>query len=254
MKTTRLFWTICVLLVFCGISCAPNVNVLKKQEKASRNLGEAYMVKGDYTAALREFLKAEKIYAKDAYLQYDLGITYMAKERCELAIRHFKKALEIKTDYAPAKNALGVAYISRKEWDAAIRIFKELNEDLLYATPHYSLTNLGWAYYNKREYGLAEKYYRDALKIEPAFVIAQRGLAKTYVALGRDSDAVAILEKAVKNNPDLAQLYFDLGQVHTSSRDYNEALRSYAKAIELSPDSLLAQKAEKEAERIKRAW
>jgi len=248
MKTNRL--VLSLFLVFFIASCAANIEVRKKQEEASRNLGEAYMQQRDFSSALREFLKAEKIYSKDPYLQNDLGLAYMAKGRLYLAIKHFKKAVKLKPDYAPARNNLGTAYLAKKEWDVAIVCFKEIVDDVLYATPHYPLTNLGWAYYNKQEYELAEKYYHNALKLEPNFIIALRGLGRTYMAMERSADAVAILEKAVKNYPRSAESYFYLAKAYSLSGEYKKAINAYKKVIDLAPDSAIAREAEKEAEKI----
>lgn len=251
MKKYRLSWIVFALLVFFEVSCTANLEVRKKQEEASRNLGEAYLKQRDYTSALKEFLKAEALYPDDPYLQNDLGLTYKAKKKFDLAAKHFKKALEIKPDYGPAKNNLGTVYLDKKQWDTAISYFKEVAGNLLYATPHLPLSNLGWAYYNKKEYTLAEKFYLDALEIEPKFIKALRGLGLTYIAIGRDSEAVATFERAVKNNPQIAQLYCDLAEAYTLSRDYEKALNAYNKVIELAPDSALDRKARKEAQRIK---
>ncbi len=215
MKTNHL--VLSVVLIFCIASCAANIEVRKKQGEASRNLGEAYMRQGDFSSALREFLKAEDLYSKDHLLQNDIGLSYMAKGRPDLSIKHFKKAAKLKSDYAEAKNNLGTAYLAKKEWDVAIACFKEIVDDVLYATPHYPLTNLGWAYYNKQEYEVAEKYYGDALKLEPNFIIALRGLGRTYMAMERAADAVAILEKAVKNYPRSAESYFYLAKAYSLS-------------------------------------
>ena len=201
IKANGFMWTASMFLVFFLASCAANLEVRKNQEEALRNLGEAYIREGDYTKALRKLLEAEKLYAEDPHLQYDLGLVYMAKEKPNKAIEHFKKAVEIKPDYTPAKNSLGVAYLAQKKWDDAIVCFKEITGDLLYATPHYPLSNLGFAYYNKKKYRLAEKYYQDALKIEPKFVIALRGLGLTYLKMGRISEAVTTLEKVIELAP-----------------------------------------------------
>lgn len=251
MKTNRFMWTASIFLVFFLVSCTANLEVRKNQEEAMRNFGEAYIREGDYTKALSKLLEAEKLYSKDPHLQYDLGLVYIAKEKPGMAIDHFKKAVEIKPDYTPAKNSLGVAYLAQKKWDDAIACFKEITEDLLYVTPHYPLSNLGWAYYNKKEYNLAEKYYKDALKIEPRFAIALSGLGKTYIATGRISEAIAALEKAVKNSPNSAELYLDLADAYRLSREYKKALDAYSKVIELAPDSPLAVDAQKEMARIR---
>ncbi|MDI6686795.1 MAG: tetratricopeptide repeat protein [Desulfobacterales bacterium] len=250
MKTNRFILAASVLLIFFLVSCAANLELKKSQEEALRNFGEAYIREGDYTKALGKLLEAEKLYSKDQHLQYDLGLVYMAKERLDLAIHHFKKAVEIKPDYTPAKNSLGAAYLAQKRWDDAIACFKEITEDLLYVTPHYPLSNLGWAYYNKKEYDLAEKYYKDALKIEPRFAIALSGLGKTYIAKGRISEAIAALEKTVKNSPNSAQLYLDLADAYRLSQEYGKALDAYSKVIELAPDSPLAVDAKKEIKNL----
>jgi Tfp pilus assembly protein PilF len=250
MKTNRFVLSLSLFLIFCIVSCATNIEVLKKQEEASRNLGEAYMQQRNFSSALREFLKAEKLYSKDPYLQNDLGLAYMAKDRLDLAIKHFKKAVKLKPDYAPARNNLGTAYLANKEWDVAIACFKEIIDDILYATPHYPLTNLGWAHYNKKEYELAEKYYSDALRLEPNFVIALRGLGRTYIAMERAADAVAMLEKTVKKYPRSAESYFYLAKAYSLSGEYKKAISAYNKVVELAPDSPLAVDAQKEAEKI----
>ena len=249
MKTNRL--VLSVVLIFCIVSCAANIEMRKKQEEASRNLGEAYMQQRDFTSALREFLKAEKIYSKDPYLQNDLGLAYMSKNRLDIAVKHFKKAVKIKPDYAPAINNLGTVYLAKKDWDSAIACFKEIIDDILYATPHYPLTNLGWAYYNKQEYELAEKYYSDALNLAPDFIIALRGLGRTCIAMGRPADAVALLEKTVKKYPHSAESYFYLAKAYTLSHEYKKAVRAYNKVVELASDSPIAVEAQKEAEKIK---
>ena len=252
MKTYRFVWPVFLILIFGVISCAANLEMQKKQAKASRNLGEAYYRQGNYPAALGEFLKSETIYPGDPFLQNDLGLTYMAMKQMDLAVKHFKKAIEIKPDYAPAINNLGNAYLNKKEWDTAIRYFKEVTENLLYATPHFPLSNMGWAYYNKKEYALAEEFYLKALEIDPKFINALAGLGKTYIAMGRGSEAVATLEKAVKDYPRLGQLYLELARAYTLSGEYKKALDTYEKAVEFAPGSALAREAETEARKIRK--
>lgn len=234
-----------ILLLICVAACAPNLELKKRQEEAARNLGEVYYGQKDYTSALREFLKAESIYAEDPYLQNDLGLTYMAKGKPELAIERFKKAIGLNPDYAPARNNLGLAYIAVKDWDSAIAAFKEVTEDLLYATPHYPLSNLGLVCYNKGEYELAEQYYQQSLKLSPNFVTALIGLGRTFIAMGKISQAIETLEKAVEQAPRFGANYFYLAKAYTLSRNYKKAVHYYRMVIELAPGSQLAEEAEK---------
>ena len=153
---------------------------------------------------------------------------------------HFKKALEIKPDFAPARNNLGAAYLAMKEWDAAIDCFKLLTKNLLYATPHYPLANLGKAYYEKKDFAQAEKYYQEALKMEPGFVNALYGLGKTYLAMGKVQKAAEYFQLSVEAAPLLAEAHFDLANVNRLLGNREKARQGYARVVELSPKSDLA--------------
>lgn len=243
-----MFWTVFVIFAWSLFSCAgASKEVMKKQGEASRNLGEAYMQEARYTAALKELLDAEKQIPDDPFLQNDLGLTYLAKEKPEIAIEHFKKAVKLNSGYAPARNNLGVAYMAAEKWDAAIDTFREVSEDLLYATPHFPLTNMGWAYYNKGQFKEAVKHYQEALEIEPKFIIALRGLGQTYLSMKRYKDAIDTFEKAIDITPRFPPLYMDLAGAYAAARDNQSALETYKKLIALFPQSGFAEEAKKKA-------
>ena len=237
-----LLYIFAIMSMTMAFACTASQSYVSEEEKlrkaeALRNLGEAHLLSGNYTAALAKLLDAEKLDPHNPYIYDDLGLVYIAKGRPDLAIEHFKKALAIKPEFTPAMNNLGTAYLARKEWDAAISIFKNINSDLLYATPYMPLSNIGWAYYNKKRYNLAKKYYLDALKMEPKFVTALHGLGLTYTALGEYSQAIKTLEKGVKLAPDHAGIYLALGSAYRLSHDYKKALKNYVKVIELADEN-----------------
>jgi len=260
-KFSFIIFTIFILFF---VSCTSYIAKQKKQEKAIRNLGEVYMAEGKYTLALKEFLRAEEIYHNDPFLHNDLGEVYMAKGRNDLAIAHFKEAVKLKHDYAPAMNNLGTAYMVKGDWDTAIDYFQKVTKDLLYVTPYNPLSNMGWAYYKKKEYKLAEKYYLDALELQPEFLKALLGLGQTYIMLNRLPDAVSRLETAVavyerdveksgkddKLSPRSAVLYFELAKAYRRSQSCTKAVDAYNRIIELFPGSKQAKEAEKKAEEI----
>ena len=227
-------WFAVIVMIGFLTGCMSNEN-LKKQGESSRNLGEAYMSQGNYTAALKEFLAAEQLTPGDPYLQNDLGLIYMARDRLDLSIQHFKKALALKPNYAPAMNNMGTAYLAQQNWDAAITCFKSITGDLLYATPHYPLSNLGLAYYNQKKYDLSAKYYADALRLDPKFQPAIRGLSRVYQAQGKYPEAIALLEDGVNAWPKSAEIYSELGAAYTIYKKYSAAAAAYTKVIELSP-------------------
>lgn len=222
-------------------------DLTRKQSEAVKAVGEAYMQEGNFTLALKELLKAEQQNPNDPDLHNDLGLVYMAKKETDLAVKHFKKAIEITPDFTAAKNNLGTAYLAKEDWDAAIAVFTEVNKDLLYTTPHFSHSNLAWAYYNRQQYDLAEQQYKEALEIEPKFIIALRGLAQTYLALNKHAEARTTLEKAMDISPRFPPLYLDLAKIQIASGDPKGALETYKKVIALFPKTPYAEEAQKQA-------
>lgn len=251
MKPWLKILMICSLAALAAASCGPSKEQLIRQEKAERELGKQYMIAGDYTAALRHLLEAEKLYADDHILQNYIGQAYFFKQSYGLSIKHFEKALALKPDYAVARNNLGAVYLTIKEWDKAIEMFNQLTGDLLYATPHYPQYNLGRAYYGKKQYQLAEEHFKRALKMEPSFSQALWGLGLTYIATGRNDEAVAALSSAVEISPDFAQAHYDLGRAYLQLRNYRKAKEAFGKAAVLQPDTDIGRDAKRMLEHLK---
>jgi type IV pilus assembly protein PilF len=202
---------------------------------AIREIGEAYMQQGDYTAALRELLRAEELNPADPFTHNSLGLSYMARNRIPDAIMHFKKAVVLKPSYTPARNNLGVAYMRTGEWDPAIAIFKEISKDVLYAAPQNPLSNLGFAYYNKGEYSTSLNYYNEALKLQPDFINALLGAGRTHVAMNQGRPALGYLEKAVQLESRLPDIHYWLAEAYLLTGQNERARASYEKVVELAP-------------------
>ncbi len=160
-----------LVLAACGTSPRSGSDSYSGDRKASaeaiRNLGEAYLAGGNLTAALRELKRAEGIDPDDHITQFDIGLVYLYRDRYDQAIQHLQRAITLKPDFAPAINSLGNAYLAKGEWDKAIEAYQRIIEDVFYGTPHFALSNMGLAYYQKKDYPEAEKQFQEALKIEP---------------------------------------------------------------------------------------
>jgi len=246
-----------ILFLFCTVvlisACAPTSAISpqdKKKADAARDLGEAYLREKQYTAALKELYKAEKINPNDATLHNDLGLVFMAKEKYDLAVTHFRKAVALNPDYTLAKNNLGSVYLALEEWDNAIAVLEPITKDMLYATPHYPLSNLGWAYYNKGEYDKARQYLEEALELKPDFAIARLNLARTFLATGKLHQARTLLEEIASESPKNPVVLLELGKTYRLLGDYNNARLALRGAIKFTDDSDLALEAAEELRKL----
>ncbi len=213
--------------------------------QAFKKEGDVFQSQGKYTAALAKLLDAEKIIPNDPYLQNSLGLAYMGKKRYDLAVNSFKKALLEKPDYTEAVNNLGAAYLRQKKWDTAITQFNRVLEDLIYPTPHFPLTNIGWAYMGKRHFPNAQTYFLKALDEQPNFTTAVHGLSQVYLRTGQTDRAIEYLQKMLRRIPNSAILHADLAQAYEKKNRIKQAVKTWKRVLKLSPkNSSLARKAD----------
>jgi tetratricopeptide (TPR) repeat protein len=227
------------------MACGANKYELQRREKALRDLGVEYLRNGDTTKALQTLLEAEEIYPEDHILQWYLGKAYFSKGENKLAVKHLNNAVDLKPDFGPAINDLGVVYLSMNNYDAAIAEFQKVIGAVLYATPHYPLSNLGYAYYLKKQYEMSASFYLRALEFEPNYPVALRGLGRTYVEMGKGAEAVAALTAAVEIRPDFSEAHYDLGRAYLLLGNYKKAKAAFEKVVVLSPESSFAREARK---------
>jgi tetratricopeptide (TPR) repeat protein len=107
---------------------------------------------------------------------YELGSIYLDKKMFAQAIAMQKKALKAEgvdpTEMAPIHNALGYAYFGQEQYDVAIRQYKEA----IKLEPEYvmAINNLAHAYEQKKLTSQALEMYEQALKIDPKSDTAKR--------------------------------------------------------------------------------
>jgi tetratricopeptide (TPR) repeat protein len=107
---------------------------------------------------------------------YELGSIYLDKKLFVRAIAMLQKALKAEglepQQQAPIYNALGYAYFGQEQYDLAIRQYKEA----LKLEPEYvvAMNNLGHAYEQKNLTAPALEMYEQALNLDPKNETAQR--------------------------------------------------------------------------------
>jgi len=243
-RSTRLLLVLLAAALLAG--CVNKTPLLRKQSEAQRDLGEAYMSQGNFTAALKELLEAESLYPDDYLLQDDIGKAYTAKKRYETALIHFQLSIDLQPDYGPAKNNMGSVFLLMKRWDDAIDVLNQVSDNILYATPHYPIYNLGWAYYNKKMYAKAISYFKKALEIQTDFVLPMRGIALCHMAEGRLADATRWLEKGAKAAPKFQQIHYELAGAYLRVGAYEKAKTTLSDTIDIDDQTPVAAKAKRE--------
>ena len=99
------------------------------------------------------------------------------------------------------------------------------------------VTDLGNLYTKKRQWQLAIDCYRQAIEINPQYAQAHLNLARVLAKLGKQPEFIEQMEAALALKPNIASATdrFNLGNALLKQGKLDLAIRSYYKAIEISP-------------------
>jgi tetratricopeptide (TPR) repeat protein len=155
--------------------------------------------KGDYAAAIAEWIKALAMGVDDARAHSNFGASLAGAGRMEEAIAQYQQALALKPNYPEAHDNLGNVLARAGRLDEAIY------------------------------------HYRQALEANPASAEAHNNLGTTLTKQGRLPDAIGHLERALAIRPDYAEAQNNLAIALAAGDRLDEAVAHYRKAIEIDP-------------------
>jgi predicted CXXCH cytochrome family protein len=95
--------------------------------------------------------------------------------------------------------------------------------------------NLAVVYASLDQLERAERSYRTAIGMDPAFLPARANLAHLYNGMGRNAEAERVLGEALERAPDQGELHYSLGLLLAEEQRLDAAAASLARAAELLP-------------------
>jgi len=176
--------------------------IVKLEPTASNytRLGYYYALNQDYKSAEKQFDKALEKEPLNSEILYLAGLNYIDSKKYEKAKKVLEESLYLRPDFNEAKFYLALSYDKLKNFNKAEQLLKEIIEvepdnvkALNYLAYSYTektihldeaeqmlikvvklqpnvpayLDSLGWLYYKKRNYELAEKYIFAAANAQP---------------------------------------------------------------------------------------
>ncbi len=130
------------------------------------------------------------------------GYAYSQQKQHGRAIQSFQEMVRLEPDTADGWNLLAQEYRAIGEPQRAVAL---LNNALLAVRDSPPMMYLlGESYADLNRYELAAKAYQQTIQMDNGFVRAWAGLARSYVRLGRLSEARDIARSLEKSQPELA--------------------------------------------------
>lgn len=196
--------------------------------------GRALQAAGDRPAAIARY---EQALARDpgrAEIRFFLGQCLLDQRRAVEAIPHLDAAVAagVRRDVAPFDLARALA--STGDYDAARRALASLDIPPLADTA--SFVNAGQMAEGLRDAPLAIRFYAAAVERLDAPVAVVERLGVLLAMGGRAREAIAVLERGVRQSPGAASLHLNLAVALAQEGRFDEARARVAEALRLRPD------------------
>ncbi|HET7691643.1 MAG TPA: adenylate/guanylate cyclase domain-containing protein [Gemmatimonadota bacterium] len=158
------------------------------------------------------------------------------------ANEHFERAIDADPDHAPAHAGIATACVLLLHWDRPGS--RALRDRAVEAAARAIRLDSGfpepWAaramtrIYD-RDWTAADADFRRAIEVGPGDAQARQWRAHFLACMGRYSEAIAEIDRALELDPLSLAVITEAGNVRFLARRYDEALRFYRQAIDLDP-------------------
>jgi len=185
----------------------------------------------EYFAKLKEAIELDP---KEAYYHLVLGDAYFADLKLDEAEKEYLASIKLGLKYQDGHQQLGRLYMQKGQWDDAIfYLNKAVNAPNL-ISPHQVYNWLALSYYAKGDLNQAEKIWLKALGIKENSQL-RLNLGMVYMQAEQFDLARDSLLIAVKENNNLTQAHFELGQLFLKDRNFVDARRHFETVVNLDP-------------------
>jgi tetratricopeptide (TPR) repeat protein len=159
----------------------------------------------------------------------NLGLILSERGEYSTAIKHYLRAIHLKADHYNAHNNIGMALMAVDELDRAQYHFKRSLE----LRPGTELIRVNYAnlLVRREQFGEAERIYRDIIKRNGQSIAAFNNLGNMFAQLGHLDVARQAYEKARSIDPDNGDVIFNLGNIARDQGDPDGALLRYNEVL-----------------------
>ena len=172
MKTKAAFLVTVLLMAAC--SSEPSLPTGQAGREAARinlQMGVDYARKNEYALAIDKLQRALKEDPDLALAHSTIAYVYAGMGQNTLAEEHYRRALALDSDAEDAnvRNNFGVFLCANGKPVEAQRYFVEAAKNKNYPTPAAAWTNAGVCARRQPNLEAAERYFREALQVNPQF-------------------------------------------------------------------------------------
>jgi tetratricopeptide (TPR) repeat protein len=159
------------------VFCFTNSLKQLKRRKALKAFHEAYhaQLHQNYHLAIEKYQESIEVYPT-AEAHTFLGWTYSFMGELETAIEECQRAIEVDPEFGNPYNDIGAYLIAKGEYNEAVPYLQQALSAKRYRAYHFAHFNLGRAKEYQGDILSALRHYKQALKLEPRYLIAYKAI------------------------------------------------------------------------------
>ena len=209
-----------------SISLNPNFS------KSRSRLCAYYSLKKQNKQAEIQCGKALDIDPSNAFYYWQLSLIYHNQQRYADAIATANEGLNIDSVSHRLYSSIADSYMALGRYNQAIEDYTNAITFEKKNPSYYTKRALAYIYAGgDQAYKQAFYDYDNAINIAPNFAEGYQGRGETNLALGRISDGINDLKKAVKLNPKLPHAYKVLGYYYFVNKKYTQARDNFIQML-----------------------
>lgn len=190
--------------------------------KIHNNLGRLCAAQANYDCALDHYETAIKLNPQYWEAYYNLGGLYDTWGRYPEARQYYQKVIDANTAISPAaSNNLSRLKNLESDYQGAIdlaqRTLEQSSDSVDRATRAALLKNLGWAFFEQRDFAIAIQYLNGSLSLDPTRTEAQCLLAQIHQKQHNTKAADLAWTQCAKSDPTLPEVQRWLKQAPNSA-------------------------------------
>ncbi len=200
--------------------------------KAYYNLGLIYLDKDEPQLALNAFKTVTGLNPVHEQAWYNIGYIHSQRGAVKAAIAAYEETLSINPSNVKCRLNLAVQY----KKDGKLELAEKQYNLVLSINPSYASAwyNLALLLKQKNNFEAAENAYRKAVDLEPENAKYRSGLSLLYSIQGRGAESAGILKDALDISPEDEYLRYKLAKQLEKNGEINEAVEQYQKLLALN--------------------
>jgi len=200
------------------------------------NKGIAALDDGNWLMAVQLFKKCIEMDSKFIPAYHELADIYYFNGQLDAALAEIKKALIIDPDDPEANFALGSIYMSQARHKDALRVFKRLESELgdVSAELFY---NIGLAYKGLGHADTALEYLKSALDDDPSYYECLEVIGRIHLDAGRLDEAKKAIVEFLDSNPAHINAHHMLGVIYSKQLLWKAAIEEWETVLSLAPNT-----------------